>query len=256
MNTVHADFGDNGLRSLDDSSRYFLRIASTVENENMRCVICGREVDPDAFQADRYNQVACSSHKLTACYCCRRIIAGAGVNVPYFGMACPKCAAGRTYAELETVRVFVYEFFRRKRLYVPPFTLRLVGPEEMHAFCNDDFGATPRGVAVMNGGSYSIRIMRRMSRIGLAQTLAHELSHLWQWHRNIEAPHTYCEGFCNLTSFLVISEINKGEALVHLSEMMENPDVAYGAAFRELKIIHDVYGWDTVVAAMKKFTVR
>lgn len=240
---------------LDKGSSYFLRIASAVDGEDMHCVICGREVDPDSFCADRYNQVACSHHRLRACRFCKRIIVGDGVEVPHFGTVCGKCGVERDYKELEAVRGFVYDFFREHRLYLPSFRLRLVSAEEMHAQYADCFGATPRGVAVSDGGDgYVVNIMRQMSRIGLAQTLTHELTHLWQWHRNIEAPETYCEGFCNLIAFLVISRINKGEALVHLSEMMENPDPAYGAAFRELKIVYDVYGWDTVVAAMKKFT--
>ncbi len=38
--------------------------------------------------------------------------------------------------------------------------------------------------------------------------------------------------------------------------MMENPDPAYGAAFRELKIVYDIHGWQTLIEAMKTFQDR
>ncbi len=111
-------------------------------------------------------------------------------------------------------------------------------------------------MASRNSSGYRIDLMRQLSRIGMAKTLAHELAHLWQWHRNIDAPHTYCEGFCNLVASLVVSQISKTEALVILHQMMENPDPAYGAAFRELKIVYDIHGWQTLIEAMKTFQDR
>lgn len=236
---------------MNDGSYNFLRIAANT-GDRQTCVVCGRPVS-GTFRADRYGTVACLNHPVESCCGCGRLIPGRAVAIPHFGGACPKCASVRTYAELETVRAFVYEFYTKRRLYVPAFSLKLVSPDEMHRRFASPNGSTPRGVAVKEGERYTINIMQQQSRIGIAQTLAHELAHLWQWHRGIDAPHTYCEGFCNLAAFLVISEINKGEALVRLHQMMEDPDPAYGSAFRELKVVYDVHGWDTVIASMKKF---
>ncbi|MDE6463725.1 MAG: hypothetical protein K2L16_03720, partial [Muribaculaceae bacterium] len=55
---ISAHYDRSSRTQLDKGSSYFLRIASAVDGEDMHCVICGREVDPDSFCADRYNQVA------------------------------------------------------------------------------------------------------------------------------------------------------------------------------------------------------
>lgn len=246
--------GGRAPRPIDHKSSNFLRIASFVDGENLVCAVCGRRLDNDNFRADRYGNVACAHHDIEPCVFCGRILSGSCAVIPHYGKACPKCTGPLTYPELETVRAFVYDFFKRRRLYVPEFRLRLLSAGEMYAQHGAPDGSAPMGVALNCGGGYEIHLMRNNSRIGLAKTLAHELTHLWQWHRGIDAPDNYCEGFCNLVASMVISEISKEEALVRLHDMMENPDESYGVAFRELKIVCDVYGWDTVIAAMKKFT--
>ena len=105
------------------------------------------------------------------------------------------------------------------KLYLPAVRICLLSAEEMQLAHGSPEG-TPRGVASRNSSGYRIDLMRQLSRIGMAKTLAHELAHLWQWHRNIDAPHTYCEGFCNLVASLVVSQISKTEALVIIHQMM------------------------------------
>lgn len=242
-------------KPLDSNSRNFLRIASTVDCDNMHCVVCGNQVQTSTFQVDRYNNVACAHHKLEMCVFCQRIITDGGVDVPFYGHACSDCGAPKSYTMLERVRAFVYDFFTRYKLFIPGCQVKLLSAEQMYKQHADKWGNVPVGTAISHGvGHYEVHLMRNTSEIGMIKTLAHELTHLWQWHRKIDPPASYCEGFCNLVASLCISEINKGEALVRLYSMMEDPDPDYGQAFRELKVVYDVLGWDNVISAMKKYT--
>lgn len=226
--------------------------------DNMECAICGCSIESNgSFRFDDYGNTVCATHTGTPkCAMCRRFIKGPKINVPYFGYVCTECGTSKSYAEALEAGNFVSRFYAKKRLYIPGYQLHLLSPEEMAEKYSDKFLRVPLGIARNDdGGTYHIDIMRCQSKVSLASTLAHESLHLWQFNRKIVAPKAYREGFCNLGSFLVVATIDKAEALVLLSRMMENPDPEYGVAFRRLKILHDVYGWRAVVKSMKQFTI-
>lgn len=238
---------------LPRAGRNFLRIASTVDGEDLTCVICGQQVDPAGFRCDNYNNVACLHHNITYCRFCHRIIHGPKVLVPHFGFCCYECAKPINFDELTKIAVFIIKFFKERGIYIPEFKMNLLPAEHMQQRYQNDFETVPLGVAC-KGNPHRIDLMSQQSKLGIAETLSHELLHLWQYHYNINAPYEYSEGFCNLGSYEVLLQIDRSEALVRLKTLMENPDPAYGVAFRELKVVHDVYGWDTVVKSLLKYS--
>lgn len=227
--------------------------------DNMECAICGCKIKKDeSFRIDDYGTAVCGRHKnVKKCSLCRRFIKESPVLVPSFGNVCPECGTRHSYEEAIEVSDFVNRFYARKRIFIPGYRLCLLSAEEMVEKYKNHFNPIPLGVARKDDveNEYRIDIMRQQSKVSIASTLAHELLHLWQYHRGIYAPKAYSEGFCNLGAFLVVATVNKDESLVILSRMMENPDPEYGVAFRRLKVLHDVYGWRAVVKAMKQFAV-
>lgn len=241
---------------LNDAGADFLGLAG-LGCEPCRCMVCGRELPPRTrFRLDRYRNAACARHPVRFCVLCgRMMLPGAGKELPGMGHACDRCSTVRSYAELKAIVGFVNTFFVEHRLYVPAYEAVLLSADEMYSRHYEREGTLPLGVA-MEGSPHRVELLACQSRVGMAATLAHELLHLWQYHRGIKAPRHYAEGFCNLGSFLVTSRIRRSEALVRLFGMIENPDPVYGRAFRELKVMYDVYGWRAVIAAMKRFTAE
>lgn len=225
--------------------------------EACRCMVCGRELPPGTrYRHDRYRNASCTEHSVRFCVLCGRMMKpGAGQLLRGLGHACSRCATERSYAELTAIVGFVNTFFVEHRLFVPAYEAVLLTADEMYRRHYEREGCLPLGVAI-EGTPHRVELLASQSRVGIAATLAHELLHLWQYHRGIKAPRPYAEGFCNLGSFLVTSRIRRSEALVRLFGMIENPDPVYGRAFRELKVMYDVYGWRAVIAAMKRFATE
>lgn len=258
MNTLLSTHQPGDPVTLPQNVRNFLRI-SDLHNRNLTCAICNQPIQSRYF-LDPYGTTACNRHELDYCCLCGRIITGPRVQVPGYGYSCTDCGMAIKYDELETIRLKINEFYTRLRIFIPGYRLSLRHAQDMAQAYSQYFDRPPLGAAWKDDGSpehrYRIDIMSQQSKVGLGNTLAHELLHLWQYHRGINAPKEYAEGFCNLGAFLYTASVDKGEALVYLSRMMENRDKHYGVAFRQLKVLYDVYGLPAVIAAMKSFTER
>lgn len=255
MKTLLSDNHQAPVAELSDNTRNFLRIAN-LHNRRLECAICHNPVSGQ-YILDNYGSVVCHRHAIESCCICGRIITGPRVNVPGYGYACTECGMAVKYDELEQIRLKVNRFYEALRIFIPGYRLTLRHAQDMADTYRPHFSTPPLGAAWRDDATpdhkYRIDIMSQQSKVSLGNTLAHELLHLWQYHRGINAPKEYAEGFCNLGAFLFTATVDKDEALVHLSRMMENRDKSYGVAFRQLKVLYDVYGLPTVISAMKTF---
>lgn len=256
MNELLSSLHPGDPVSLPQNVRNFLRI-SDIHRRNLSCAICGQPIQ-SKYYLDPYGSTVCNRHELDYCCLCGRIIIGPRVQVPGYGYACTGCGMAVKYDELETIRLKINAFYEQLRIYIPGYTLRLRHAQDMKDGYSEMFDRPPLGAAWKDDGTpqhrYRIDVMSQQSKVGIGNTLAHELLHLWQYHRHINAPQEFAEGFCNLGAFLFTASVDKGEALVYLSRMMENRDKSYGVAFRQLKVLYDVYGLPAVIGAMKTFT--
>ncbi|MDE6574696.1 MAG: hypothetical protein K2L84_05155 [Muribaculaceae bacterium] len=244
----------SGVEMPEHGRRFFWR---GVLMRNTRCIVCGEPVhDGRNISVDDYNSVSCASHAPERCFVCNRFIIGSRVVVQGYGYACKECGTPRSYAELEKVRLSINAFYAKLHMFIPGYRLVLLPGQTMLDKYVRYFDVPPLGAAWKEDGNpdygYRVDIMSQQSVISMSSTLAHELLHLWQFYRGLEAPTPYAEGFCNLGAFLYVSTLNEDEALVNMSRMMENRDADYGVAFRRLKLLYDMYGWDAVVKAMKE----
>lgn len=248
---------DGRRGTLPDEGSRFLRLGAN-DIRRLRCAVCDAPVDPQGnYRLDAYGTAVCHQHMVSECGMCGRIITGNRVVVPNYGYACVDCGTPCTMEDLLEVRDTVNAFYEKKRLYIPPYRLGLLHAQAMWEKYDKYFHTPVFGAAWRDDGSpdyhYRIDVMSQQSHVGLARTLAHEVLHLWQYYRGIEAPADYAEGFCNLGAYLLLTTIAEGEALVSLSRMMEEPDRRYGVAFRQLKVLYDAYGWQAVIQAMRNY---
>lgn len=255
MNTLLSGERRAPQAELTDSTRNFLRL-SRLHTRNLTCAICSTPINSQ-YYLDPYGAAVCGRHEITSCVICGRIITGPRVQVPGYGYSCIGCGKAATYQDIERIRQKVNDFYASLRIFIPGYRLILRHAQDMADTYAQHFSTPPLGAAWRDDGSpehrYRIDIMSQQSAVGLGNTLAHELLHLWQYHRGIDAPQEYAEGFCNLGAFLFTASVDKDQALVYLARMMENRDKSYGVAFRQLKVLYDVYGLPTVIAAMKEF---
>ena len=243
------------LVELPATVRNFLRL-DIHRKGTLTCAICEQPIRTD-YYVDPYGSCVCRKHPFSYCCICGRIITGSRVVVPGYGHSCTGCGMPVKYDELQKICTKIIKFFERLRIHIPGFRLSLRHAEEMSRAYEGQFTQPPLGAAWQDDGTdpygYRIDIMSQQSKVAIGNTLAHEMLHLWQYPRRIKAPIEYAEGFCNLGAFLYTASVDRDEALVHLSRMMENRDKNYGVAFRQLKVLYDVYGLPAVISAMYSY---
>lgn len=217
------------------------------------CFICGARLEGES-KRDPYGRHWCPSHSVRRCPFCRAAFAGPGNKIEGFpGRYCPDCATPKTYQQAMAIWNYVARYLTERGLFIPSHTMSLLTGAQMRDRYLGVFGETPRGVTSRSGESYRIDILSQQPSASMAAVMAHESMHAAQWARKIEAPDGLDEGFCNLVAYEITSSIRDPHAAVHLSMMMENPDPAYGRAFRQLKILYDSRGWEAVLKFMQSF---
>ena len=104
-----------------------------------------------------------------------------------------------------------------------------------------------RGLARRRNDEMTIYVYRYLSNTSFAETLAHEMLHIWQYERNIKAKKELSEGFCNLGSYVTLKKIGTQDANNFIRYMESNPDPFYGEGFRRMKKEYDKGGWNLAI---------
>ena len=95
-----------------------------------------------------------------------------------------------------------------------------------------------------------IYIVEGLHKILFAGVLAHEYLHVWQNERNIKLPSLYCEGFCNLGSYLVYRNISNELSHTLYVRMRDGNDPVYSEGFRQVKSVFDAQGGGDLMKTM------
>jgi hypothetical protein len=76
-----------------------------------------------------------------------------------------------------------------------------------------------------------------MPRVEMIGTLAHELTHVWQFlHGRLRSDRALSEGSCNFASYWVLRQMAPGEESDFIIEsMLRDEDKIYGEGFRRVK---------------------
>ncbi len=97
------------------------------------------------------------------------------------------------------------------------------------------------------GTTHQIGILSGLPKPEFEATLAHELLHVWQQENGIKLSPLYCEGLCELGSFLIYSK-DSSELSRHLLEkLMKNKDAVYGNGFRLFHKKLEKLGWKKLI---------
>lgn len=215
-----------------------------------KCAIC-EEYISDAYRMDKWGQRIHASHDVQMCCSCQRFVLPSDQHLPFNRHICSHCI-GKVVRKPEHVK-WVYDriqvIFHNKGLDLPeniPVDVvdaaRIAQVAKDHTINPNRLGLT---VSARTGGLFGIKMSHRVYMIDYQHkvifggTLAHELLHVWQNEHNITLPPKFCEGFCNLGTYLLYTSLNNEMTQVLIDGMMKNPDPIYGEGFREVKRIFE-----------------
>ena len=81
-----------------------------------------------------------------------------------------------------------------------------------------------------------VNLLYGMPRTEMIGTLAHELTHVWQFSQGgLEQNPAFSEGSCNYATYLILRKIGGPEAEYIIETMLNDKDPIYGRGFREVK---------------------
>jgi len=129
------------------------------------------------------------------------------------------------------------------------FHLEMVSVEEMHRMTSGDV----LGLASSNGRRYYIHVLENLSHTAMVGILAHEILHIWQFQRRLNAPNRISEGFCDLGSYEIYSQIKTQHSEVKIQMLQEDPSPIYGDGYRIVKRYFDKAGWAGVIKKMEGY---
>jgi len=230
----------------------------------VKCVICGEYI-VGSYTLDSWKQTAHDFHKISFCFSCGRIIAKNGLILYDSRQLCEHCQPSvvKSIQDIDWVDKKVRKILAKIGFDDIPqnIPIEIVDSSKlMKIQGNKQIDANQRGLAlfsqISNNGltkkEHKIYILDYLPKIAFAGVFAHEILHVWQNDKGISPPRDICEGFCNLGSFAVYSEINNPAAHNYIAQMDKSPDPVYGDGYRKVKRFLDKNGWPGVLKKIKK----
>jgi hypothetical protein len=230
----------------------------------VKCVICGQYII-GRYTIDSWKQAAHDFHKISFCFSCGRIIVKNGLILTDTRHLCEQCQPSvvKSKQDIEWVdkkvrKILVAVGFDDIPQNIP---IEIVDSLQlMKIQGNKEIDANQRGLALYtkissNGitkTEHKVYILDHLPKIPFAGVFAHEILHVWQNDKGISPPRDICEGFCNLGSFAVYSDINNPTALNYIEQLEKSPDPVYGEGYRKVKRYLDKNGWQALIAKIEK----
>ena len=143
-----------------------------------------------------------------------------------------------------------------------PIELRLVGLQELRRISSDsshdtkgftDYLVTKNLFGHVKRETIKVYLLSGMPRVHMKSTLAHELTHVWQFqHGRLEQDKTLSEGSCNFVSYLVLRKTGGTEAEYVIANLLKDPDPVYGEGFRRVKAYAETEGLSAWLRLLEK----
>ena len=237
----------------------------------LRCAVCNGIIQGE-YLLDYWGNGYHTSHKgeVLQCDFCQRFIVGSLIDgmerFPDGQRYCGKCAPSTITSVRETreLMVEVAGYLEDFGITVDPgkIRLRLVDRNELKkiasAHTRDTKGFTDYLVKKnlfgrIKAETIDVYILNGMHRTQMIGTLAHELTHVWQFERGrLEQDPGLSEGSCNFAAYLVLRRIGGVEAEYVIDNMLKDDDPIYGEGFRKVKSYAEEKGLASWLRLLKK----
>lgn len=215
------------------------------------CFYCGKTI-VGSYYIDLYDRRVCSNHPRHMCVSCAGFCDSGSIEVAGGKHLCSNCQKYHTTLQeaKETVKMIRSHYLQIGLGVIDRFHLELLSVDQMRQLANN---TDVLGLALWNGRRYDIRVLENLSHTAMAGILAHEILHIWQYQRRLKAPQRICEGFCDLGSYEIYSQIKTQHAEVKKQMLQDDPSPIYGDGFRIVKRYFDKAGWAGVIQKMEGY---
>lgn len=217
----------------------------------LRCYICGNIIQ-GSYYRDWADHPICIDHK-DVCHCvsCGQFCNIKSIDIGNGSRLCSYCQEHMmTKEDCKYIVRFVNRIYSNTVMgEIHNWNLKTIDAVALH---NRTGSKNIRGLAERCGDKYTVFVYRQLSKVQFANVLAHELLHIWLYNRGVNPIPIMCEGFCNLGSYVVLSNINNSEAKATLHSMIVSSDPIYGDGLRICKTMFDKGGWREVIKALEK----
>ena len=217
-----------------------------------RCVVCDKPLI-GRYKLDLWGQSFCEEHGVEClCQNCMRATRPTDLQLPDGRRICEHCKDKVVVkaAHIEWVYSRLLEIFKKNFLTLPEkISIEIISPMQMSQMAHLPKEHTPMGLTQSGGAGFFLSSMQHkiymrdyLHKVVFGGVLAHELLHVWQNEHRITLPQQYCEGFCNLGTYLFYSYLKNELSEKLMYNMMRSPDPIYGDGFRAVKEIFETQG--------------
>ena len=216
------------------------------------CAVCGK-VLVGRFKVDCWGQGYCEEHGVEClCQNCMRATGADGVCLMDGRRVCSHCKDKVVIKDVHIEWVYsrLLEIFKSNFLTLPEkISIKIVSLEQLAHLSNGpkDKGLMGLTLSKSSGLLFSaiehqIYMRDYLHKVVFGGVLAHELLHVWQNEHRITIAPQYCEGFCNLGTYLFYSYLKNELSERLVQNMMQSNDPIYGEGFRRVKEIFETRG--------------
>lgn len=238
-----------------------------VERFAPRCSFCATAMT-GVYIRDSWGNELCSAHldQYQRCAFCGRLTRErkAESNTSGADPRCDVCSRSAVESERAAVPQFssVLEWIQRRGLSVPVFPLDLVDRHTLMSESSEpgtsrQLGFTRVSKTVFSDGTVKNEVRCIAGLKGLPEELfcaviAHELGHAWLRMSKVDSLSQLDEeGFCEMLSFLWLSEEDSQARRFYADRIAENDDPIYGAGFRKVHGLLQTHGFEKITEALR-----
>ncbi|UCG53373.1 MAG: hypothetical protein JSW58_07420 [Candidatus Latescibacterota bacterium] len=241
----------------------------------LRCAVCQGIIQGE-YLLDYWGNAYHTSHKDVVLQCdfCQRFIIGSLIDgMKRYGdgyRLCGRCSpsAVTSVKSANKLMTEVASYLENFGLKVDPGSIRLhlvdlrklkeLSPEGTHDTKGfTDYFVKKNVFGRVKDQTIDVYLLAGMPRTQMISTLAHELTHVWQFEGGqLEQDKALSEGSCNFAAYLVLRKIGGAEAEYVIETMLRDDDPIYGEGFRRVKAYAEKNGLASWLKLLKKRNAR
>jgi hypothetical protein len=227
----------------------------------LRCALCDDIVRGEYLQ-DFWGNSYCFRHEGEAPVCdsCGRFISdrttGGGVRYDDGRFICNLCRP-KSMTDIDEILGLVHEVAEHlksvgMKVDYDGIRIHLIGRDDMQKLSGHhsdglrgftDYREDMRVFGRSRNRRMDLYLLYGMPRMELVSTIAHELTHVWQFnHGRFHNERAWNEGSCNYAAYLVLAKYPGRESSFFRTSLNRDGDGVYGDGFRRVKALAETEG--------------